>query len=164
MEAKLESALKWIISILNKHHVPFQIAGGFGARLYGSRRPVNDIDIDIPNENFKDILPEIREFITFGPARYRDEKWDLDLITLDYKNQLIDISGAFGAKLYNETSKNWQPYPCQFETAHLIKMFGMDLPVMNPHDLIAYKGLLNGAHQKEDILAMENYIIHSRLN
>jgi len=163
MEAKLELALKWIVSILNKHQVPFQIAGGFSAHLYGGARPVNDIDIDIPNENFKDILSEIKEFITFGPARYRDEKWDLDLITLDYQGQMIDISGAFGAKLYNETTKSWQPYPCKFETAQHIKVYDLELPVMHPEDLIAYKSLLNGAHQQEDILALENYIKQSAL-
>jgi len=158
MQSKLETTLKWIVAILNRHNVPFQIAGGFGAHLYGGTRPVNDIDIDIPNEKFQDILLDIQKYINYGPARYKDEKWDLDLITVDYQGQLVDISGAFGAKIYDETNKIWTPYPCNFKTAQQINIYGIDVSVMDSKDLIAYKKLLNGAHQIEDIIAMEKYI------
>jgi len=159
MQPELETALKWIVKILNKHSIPFQIAGGFGVHLYGGRRPINDIDIDIPNEKFQDILPDIKSYIDFGPARYQDKKWDLDLITLDYHGQLIDISGAYGAKIYDEENNLWQPYPSQFDTARQIDVFGITVPVMNPEDLMGYKKLLNGEHQKEDIKVMEKYIL-----
>ncbi|MFA6099109.1 MAG: hypothetical protein WCV50_06265 [Patescibacteria group bacterium] len=156
-KSKLEVALKWIVNILIKHNVPYQISGGFGVHLYGGTRPVNDIDIDIPNKKFKDILSEINKYITFGPARYLDEKWDLDLITLDYHGQIIDLSGSFGAKIFDERKKVWQSFPSNFETARLINVYGIKVSVMNHKDLIAYKKLLNGLHQKEDIVALQNY-------
>ena len=42
-----KEAFEWIISILRNHKIPFEIIGGFAARLYGSRRMLADIDIDI---------------------------------------------------------------------------------------------------------------------
>ena len=107
MELNLEKALKWIVNILKKHRVPFQIAGGFAAHIYGAKRPVNDIDLDIPEEKFKTILPDIEKYVTFGPNRLKDEKWDLDLIVLNYAGQMIDISGAYKTKIYNEKNKMW---------------------------------------------------------
>lgn len=158
MEDKLEAALKWIVGLLNRHNMPYQIAGGFAAYLYGATRPVNDLDVDIPNEKFVEILSEIKDYITFGPARYKDEKWDLDLITLDYYGQIIDVSGAFGAKIYDEQNKVWQAYPCSFSTAQVRNIFGMDVRVMDPKDLAGYKKLLNGEHQKIDISVIEKYL------
>jgi hypothetical protein len=43
------NALRWIIGILDRHNIQYQITGGFAAKLYGSSREVNDIDIDIFN-------------------------------------------------------------------------------------------------------------------
>lgn len=159
MESKLEKALKWIVNILKKHDVPFQIAGGFAAHIYGAKRAVNDIDLDIPEENFKTILPDIEKYITFGPDRFRDEKWDIDLIVLNYEGQMIDISGAYKAKIYNEKSKIWESYPAQFATAQIKTIYGVKVSVMSPKDLVDYKKILNGEHQKVDIKAVQEYLI-----
>ncbi len=159
MESKLEKALKWIVNILKKHNVPFQIAGGFAAHIYGAKRSVNDIDLDIPEEKFKTILPDIEKYITFGPDRLKDEKWDLDLIVLNYEGQMIDISGAYKTKIYNEKNKTWESYPAQFETAQIKTIFEIEVYVMNPKDLMEYKKILNGEHQKIDIEAVKNYLV-----
>ena len=53
-----KEAFEWIISILRNHKIPFEIIGGFAARLYGSRRMLADIDIDIPKKKIKRILSE----------------------------------------------------------------------------------------------------------
>ncbi len=46
-EKNTEAALHWIAGLLQKHTIPFQIAGGFAPRLYGSTRPFADTDIGI---------------------------------------------------------------------------------------------------------------------
>lgn len=157
-ESDLKDALKWIINILNTKSIQYQIAGGFGAYLYGSHRNINDIDIDIRSEGFTSILPDIKNYIVFGPARYKDEKWDIDLITLNYHGQLIDISGTNEAKIYDEKNKKWIPYPDNFEMAQKIKTFDIEIKMIDPNDLINYKKLLNGEHQKIDITAIEHYL------
>jgi RimJ/RimL family protein N-acetyltransferase len=90
----IKDALLWIIPILRKHHIPFQIAGGLAMQAYGSKRALRDIDIDIPETDFKTIRQDVAPFITFGPDNFKDKNWDLFLMTLNYKGQEIDISGA----------------------------------------------------------------------
>lgn len=80
-----KKAFRWIINILKKHQVPFQITGGLAAQAYGSKRPLNDIDIDIPEDRFNEIVPNVKDYITYGPAHFIDERWDLFLLTLNYQ-------------------------------------------------------------------------------
>jgi len=88
------AALRWIVDVLHRHQVPFQITGGCAAKTYGSTRELNDIDIDIPRKDFKKILTAVKPYITFGPQRYKDGKWDVYLMTLNYIGQEIDIGSA----------------------------------------------------------------------
>ena len=142
MNNKLENALKWIIAILQRHDVPFQISGGLAANIYGAKRPVNDIDLDVPEDKMELLLPDIQQHITFGPAQYKDKKWDLKLITLNYDGQEIDIGGAFETKIFDEQNKAWKLFPAKFETARTHTIYGMPVPVSDPADIIKYKKLL----------------------
>lgn len=79
------AALQWITTILQKLNISFQVAGGLAASAYGAVRPLNDIDIDIPESAFELLVPHVEEFITFGPEHFKDTQWDLMLMTLDYQ-------------------------------------------------------------------------------
>ncbi len=153
-------ALKWIIPILQKHSIQYEISGGFSAHIYGANRPINDIDIDISEEKFTAILPDIQNYIIYGPAPYKDEKWDLDLkILLNYEGQLIDIAGASNVKIYDEKEQNWRNFSSKFNTSQTKTIFEIEVQVIDPKDLIEYKKLLNGEHQKVDIKAVEKYLL-----
>ncbi|MBI2463679.1 hypothetical protein HYV57_01865 [Candidatus Peregrinibacteria bacterium] len=158
MTHKLEKALKWIVCIFQKNEVPFQITGGFAAHIYGAKRQVNDIDIDIPENMMKFLIPDIQEYVTFGPGRYKDERWNLKLITLNYKTQEIDIGGAFETKIFDDMNNQWKHIPAHFEMCQIHTIFGMRIPVISPEELIAYKKLLSGEHQKGDIEAVKQYM------
>lgn len=69
-----KKAFRWIVNILKKQKIPFQITGGLAAQVYGSKRRLNDIDIEIPENRFNDILPDVKKYIDFGPAQYIDER------------------------------------------------------------------------------------------
>ena len=146
-------ALVWIMNILRRHNVPFLISGGFAAKLYGSPRELNDIDIDMPEENFNDILDDVRGYIIFGPDQYKDGKWDLYLMTLNYRGQEIDIGGAMWGKMSNKARTEWIHVPSDFSRMNIIEFRGLQLPVISQKNLIAYKSHLDGSHQQVDINA-----------
>src|SRR3990167_5068683 len=103
-----KEALIWITNILRRYSIPFQIAGGLAVRAYGSTRELMDIDIDISENDFEKIINEVKPFIIFGPAQFKDDKWDLFLLTLNYMGQEIDLSGAYTIKIYNNNTHVWE--------------------------------------------------------
>ena len=154
---KTERAFHWIIGILKKHNIPFQISGGFSAKIYGSRRPVHDIDIDLPENRFKELVPEVKRYIIFGPTKYKNDAWDLYLMTLNYHGQLIDIGGALNEKVCDIRNNKWRRIPTNFKTAMEMVVFGEKVPVIHPKELIEYKSYLC-RHQVEDIKAAKKFI------
>src|SRR3989339_2139307 len=102
-----EKAFKWIVGILQENKIPFQLSGGFAARIYGSDRPLYDIDIEVPDSYFDKLLPFIKDYLIYGPQRYLDETFDLLLMTLKYEGQKIDISGCETDKLFNHQTRRW---------------------------------------------------------
>ena len=160
MEIKLEDktlkALVWITEILNKHNVPFQISGGFSARIYGSPRPLNDIDIDVPEEDLEKIFNEVKDYVIYGPDHYIDKKWDLQLMTLNYFGQEIDIGGSENLKIFDSENNKWLPFPTDFSKVVWTSVSGIKIPVIPKEDLIEYKSYLDGEHQKVDISSILN--------
>ena len=86
-------ALDWILSILRKNNIDYQITGGLAANLYGSTRELYDIDLEVSDSDVNRLSEICREYIVYGPERYVDEHFDLLLMTLKYRNQLIDVCG-----------------------------------------------------------------------
>lgn len=157
-EEKTINALKWMVEILERKNILYQISGGFAAKIYGSTRPVNDIDFDIPEDRFKDVEKEVEPYIIKGPKQMNDGKWDLKIITLNYHGQEIDIGGAYEAKVSNKERTKWIPIPVDFSKVHKKEVEGIIISVVSPEDLISYKQFLDGEHQVIDIEAAKNYL------
>lgn len=149
-----EEALRWIAGILEKYKIPFQITGGLAAKIYGSARPLNDIDIDISDSGFDKIFDDVKEYIIYGPAHYVDERWDCKLLTLKFAGLDIDISGGESMRICDVRTGEWKNMPTDFSQSVQKEVFGVDVPVISPKDLVAYKYMLAGEHQKEDISAV----------
>lgn len=137
-----KSAFVWIINILQKNEIPFQVKGGFASQLYGVKRELADIDISIPENRFDELLPDIKDFIKYGPEQYLDEEWDIKLITLKYKGQNIDIAGAFEKKNFDKKNNKWVNTPSNFDTSVQMDVYGLKVPVISKEDLLAYKKLI----------------------
>ncbi len=145
-----KQALLWIIDILKENHISYRISGGFAARLYGSKRKLADIDIEVHQEDINKIYKNTKEFVIYGPKRYKDENWDLKLMTLKYKNQEIDIA-SFEAKIFNQKTQKWIKRPGVFSDYVVKKVFGIEIFVENINALIAYKKILGRAVDRQDV-------------
>lgn len=156
-----KAALKWITDILKKYQIPFQIAGGLAARAYGATRPLDDIDIDLPEPCFESIFAEISPYTTFGPARYKSELWDLYLLTLNYKGQPIDLSGANTVKIFNKVTGKWQKIPADFSKVETKKVLGLKVPIIPLTELIKYKTVLN---REVDRIDVQQIKLNMRIN
>lgn len=161
------NAIKWIIPILKKHNVQYEISGGFAAHIYGATRPINDIDIDISSENLVQLLPDIKNYIVYGPAPYKNVVWDLGTqIVLNYEDQLIDIADASNVKICDLKTQQWLDFSSKFNTSQTMKIYGIEVQVIDPHDLIEYKKILytdNQEHQNIDIEAIQQYLAQNHV-
>lgn len=136
-----EEAFQWIVKIFQKYNIFFQVTGGLAARAYGAKRELADIDFDVAEAEFVKFLPEVQEYIIFGPANYKDENWDLFLLTICYVGQEIDISGS-QAKIFDQNQKQWTALPTNFSAAEMKEIFGIKVPVIPKIELIEYKSKL----------------------
>ena len=146
-----ETSLRWIVEILERHKIPFQIGGGFAAHVYGSGREIADIDIAIPEDNFDTIMPEIKVYVTYGPAHYVDDDWDLQLLTISHHGQEIDFAGAYQKKFFDLKTKEWIAFPTDFSSSEYREIYGMRVPFMAKEKLIAYKKMLGRKVDLEDL-------------
>lgn len=154
-ERNTEKAFQWIVGLLQKHTIPFQISGGFAARLYGVDRELNDIDIGIPDDRFEELYPEVKEYLRYGPAHYLDEQWDLKLMSLKYQGQKIDIAGRTGIKFFDKDKQIWIPGHRDLTKSEMKEVFGIIVPVIPKELLIAYKKRLLRDVDIADIKALE---------
>ncbi|MES2203470.1 MAG: hypothetical protein V4474_04065 [Patescibacteria group bacterium] len=150
-----EAAFRWIVDLLQKHSIPFQISGGFAARLYGSQRKLHDIDIGIPDDRFEELLPELKQYITYGPAHYVDEQWDLKLVSLTYEGQDIDIAGRTTIKFFDTDTQSWAPAHQDLTKSETKEVYSLTVPVIPKAALIAYKKKLGRAVDIQDVQALE---------
>ena len=154
-EKDAPAALAWIAGILQSHEIPFQVSGGLAAAVYGSTRPLVDIDIDVPDEYLVTLAELLAGHVVFGPARYRDGEWDLMLLTVNFAGYDIDLGGVTGAKVLDRAAQTWVPMAADLESAVRLRLFGVEVPVIAKEALIAYKRRLDREVDRMDVAAME---------
>jgi hypothetical protein len=157
MARKTKEAFKWVIKILCKHKVPFQIAGGFAARIYGSHRKLADIDIGVPDSKLKKILSDVRKYVIYGPKRYLDKNFDLQLMTLKYRGQEIDLYGTDKTKLYDRKHKKWTKDKTYFKKSMMKSVYGIKIPVIPKKELMEYKKILGRKVDLADVKALTKH-------
>lgn len=156
MEKNTETALKWIVNILQKHNIPFQIGGGFAARMYGVKRELADIDIAIPTDKLNELLSEVKDYITYDLRHYLDEKWDCIGMTINYKGQEIDFVGAQGKKIFDEIGNKWITLENDFSNSEYKEIYDIKIPVMPKEKLIMYKSILKRDVDLLDLDGLKN--------
>jgi len=142
MAKNTRKTFAWIVGLLRKNRIPFRISGGLAARVYGSARPLRDIDIEINEGQFGKILPHVKKHVIFGPKRYVDKSFDLLLLTLRRGGQEIDVFGCESQRLFCKKKKAWVKSPASVSCAVRKKILGLVVPVIPKTDLIGYKSII----------------------
>jgi len=151
MDKNPEKTFHWIVNILNKHKVPFYVDGGLAARAYGADRELVDIDLVIHEDDFGKIIDDVKDFIKYGPEHYKDEKWDLTLMTLSYENQVIDIAGAENTKYFDSKNDVWVKSENTLQKSTIKNIFNLDVPVIPLDELIKEKQILDREVDRIDL-------------
>ena len=160
MKQKTVDALRWITCILNDNHIPYRIGGGLATNIYGSGRPVRDIDISISGKYFSTIVSLAQELVVAGPKHYLNEKWDCTTLSLNYHGQDIDVTDVDTLLMRDNDGIRWirnkeiyEKYPNVTK-----EVDGVKVVLMDPRVLLEYKQELNGEHQDFDKKFLRKYI------
>ena len=144
-----KAALLWVIDTLQRKRTPYRVSGGFAARLYGSKRLLADIDIELPNGSIKKLVPGIKEYIVHGPSLYKDKEWDCLFVELKYKGQEIGLAEI--KRIFDKRKQKWVPFRAKFATTARIKVYGKFINVISREELIAYKSKIRRSVDLQDI-------------
>ena len=155
LHQKSQDALLWIVKILNKHKVSYQIAGGLAAKVYGAKRDLADIDIDIPLSAFQMIIEDVKEYVVTGPQSMKDQNWNSYLMTLNYQGQEIDLSSSEDVMIFNQNTKAWEELPTDLSQAEKVDLMGVEIYVISKENLLFYKKKLRRQVDLLDIEALE---------
>lgn len=145
-----EKAFLWITGLLEEHSIQYKISGGFAARIYGVQRDLADIDIEISKQDILKISELAKDNIIYGPSRFKDDHWDLELMTLCYDGQDIDISEN-EAKIFNKQSGAWEVIHSDLAKFELLEIYNKKVPIEEKNSLINYKNKLSREVDLEDI-------------
>jgi len=152
MNKHAPEALKWIVNILKTNKFPFRISGGLAVKIYGSKRDLYDIDIDIPDKAIIKLLPLFEEFKYKGPKRYKDNEWDCYAISINYKGQDVDLIGSKSQRIFNKNTGKWENFKINLLNIKRKSIFGLTIPVIPKEELISYKSKIR---RKIDLLDLD---------
>ena len=150
-------ALVWIVGILKKNKIPFQVVGGLAARAWGSKRELWDIDLIVPEEALGKLADLTKDYGVEGPDYSKsDESWqNYSYLELNYNEQNIEIAATTEeTKIFDKQTKKWTPWIVDFSKSVMKEVEGLELPVMPLKSLLDYKKKLNRKVDKIDIMEL----------
>lgn len=145
-------ALVWIVGILKKHKIKYNILGGLAARAYGSKRRLVDIDLSMKNSDFKKLLPDIKDHIVEAPHYSISKNWKCYFMEFKYKGITIEVGGDKGCKMFNSKTKKWENMKDGLTKPTIKKVLGLNLPIIPKKNLISYKTKLK---RKVDLIDLK---------
>lgn len=155
---KIGRALSWIISLLNRYAIPYQICGGMAAKAYGATRPLVDIDLYASlqgSPHFQAFLAEIQPYLIRAWSAYRSASWDLLYLALNYQGMQIEIAeSTTHPRFYNHRDGHWEVQVIDFAASTYLSLYGVEVAIMPKDELLAYKAMLDREVDHLDIEQM----------
>ena len=141
---RIGPALAWIVALLDRHHLPYQIVGGLAAKAYGATRPLVDIDIYAPLNEAQSALEEMQPYIIRELKPHRSDSWELVYMALDYHGMYMEIGDtSVPSRFYNRIDQCWEDQVIDFTASNLITVYDVEVAVMPKAELLRYKAMLD---------------------
>lgn len=137
-----KEALIFVDQFFKRQGIKCLYEGGFAAKLYGSRRELADIDINIPERHLLMAAKYLSKYITFGPKVYRDKNWRLLMFTMSYKGQVVDVCSNRTIEIFDKNKRKWVVPDGARSKGTSMEVFGQTINVIKKKDLISYKSKL----------------------
>jgi hypothetical protein len=144
-------ALEWIIDFLESKNIPYLICGGLAAIAYGSQRPLHDIDLYVPEKNYKAVVDFGRKFITYGPERAITNQWNVEYVQFNYYDQKIEVGSSNNIQIFDSIRNEWHQKSLDFNIYTEVTVLGKTVRVIDKQQLINYKEILGREVDKIDI-------------
>ena len=156
--SRISQALDWLVSLLKRHGVPYQVVGGLAAQAYGASRPLVDVDLYIPLEQVQGALDEMRPYVVREPLPHLSASWDLVYLALSYQGVYIEIGDSTtNPRFFNRIDQRWEPQVIDYAASQTARLYGVELAVMPREELIRYKAMLAREVDAIDIRDIQNY-------
>ncbi len=141
---KVHNALAWIVDVLNRHNLPYQVMGGLAAQAYGAARPLVDIDLYAPLDKAAAMLEELRPYVTRELSPYKSASWDVLFMALEYQGQWIEIGdSSTPCYIFSRLDQRWVPLVIDFARSNRMQLYGVEVDVMPKEQLLSYKAMLD---------------------
>ena len=139
-ELRVRPALKWIVGVLNRHCVPYQVVGGLAARAHGARRPVVDVDLYVPFDRAAAALEALQPHVYWGPRHHADDRWDLTFLKADFGRQKLEIGdSSTRPRYFDAEAGRWEDQRVSYGGSVTMRVFGVEVEVMPKDELVRYK-------------------------
>jgi hypothetical protein len=152
----------YFIALAILHHcfaendIRYQLTGGMAARLYGSSRALNDIDIEVNERDIERVQIALAEYVTKGLYRLIDDSFDIWMMTLNIDGTPVDISQAAPILLRGVVG-SWQRFDAHIENSKIINVRGIPISVVELDGLLSYKTVLGRSVDLEDTKKLGSY-------
>lgn len=141
---KIGQALNWIVSLLNRYKIPYQVVGGLAAQAYGAKRPLVDIDLYLPLDQAQVAMVQMKSYVVRAPLPHHSASWDLIYLALDYQGVRIEIGdSSTNPRFYNHRDQRWEPQVIDYTASQSARLYGIDVDVMPRSELLRYKAMLD---------------------
>lgn len=147
---KAITALEYITSLLERYNFRWCISGSLACNLYGVKRPITAIDIDVEttkdDPKFKQLLNDVHEHTRLPFQLWIDKNYDNWVTNVVINGQLLSICTTQELKLFNKETgiydlfyKNGIPDPVFVEFGNLRIPLSPRKSVLRMKEALAHK-------------------------
>lgn len=109
---KVVVALKYIMPILKKYNFRYCISGSLACHLYGVKRPITAIDIDVEttkdDPKFQQLLEDVKEYTKLPFQLWISKNYDNWITDVVINNQYLSICTTKELKLFNTETEKYE--------------------------------------------------------